>query len=218
MYEPGGKPARVLAWLALELVQGVVRADQEEHVVFLEHDVGEVTDLGGRFLRVADGDDLHAVLVGDVQVLQGLADEVLGAYDLDDAEAFHERQEVEHVWAVQAFGECNGRVAFRVENVGDAELLEDARVGGAARLRDDVLDAEFLQVQHGEEARFQVFADTDDDGVRLGKRDARELLLAGGVGDHGLRDGAGDVLHLFGVVVHHEHVVAETGHGLQQPR
>ena len=179
------------------------------HVVFLEHDVGEVTDLGSRFLRVADGDDLHPVLVGDVQVLQRLADEVLGANHFHDAEAFHERQEVEHVRAVQAFGKCDGAVAFRVEDIRDAELLEDARVGGATGLRDDVLDAEFLQVQHGEEACFQVLANTDDDGVRLLQRDACELLLAGGVGDHGLRYGARDVLHLFGMVVHHEHVVPE---------
>lgn len=188
--------------LAFEFVKSTVWANQEEHVVFLEDDVGEVADFRCRFLRVADGNDLYAVLVRDVQVLQGLAYEFLRAYDFHDAEAFHERQEVEHVRAVQAFGKGDGRVAFRVENIRDAELFQNARVGGATGFRDDVLDAELLEVQDSEEARFQVFADADDNGVRLLERDARELLLAGTVGDHGLRNRAGDVLHFFGMVVY----------------
>lgn len=188
--------------LAFEFIQCVVWPDKEEYIVFLEDDVCKVTDFRSRFLRIADGDDLHAVLVRDVQVLKGLADEFFWADDFHDAEAFHEWQEVEHVWTVQAFGKGNGRVSFRVEYVRDSQLFEDARVGGATGLRDDVLDAEFLEVQNREEASFQVFADADDDGVRLLERNARELFFAGAVGDHGLRNRAGNILHFFGVVIY----------------
>ena len=75
-------------------------------------------------------------------------------------------------------------------------------MGGTARFRDDVPDPEFLQVQDGEERRFEVLADADDDAIGFCQRgDGSELLFAGAVGDNGLRDHACDVLDFFGMRV-----------------
>ena len=135
----------------------------------MQDDIGDVTDLGRGFLRVADGDDLHAVFMRKRQSLQCLADKVLGTDKFHDGVAFHEREEIDHVRTVEAFGKAYGGIALRMEDVGDAELFQDARVFGTARLCDDVLDPEFLQVQDGEEGCFQVAADADDDAIRLGQ-------------------------------------------------
>ena len=85
-----------------------------------------------------------------------------------------------------------------------------ARVGGAARFRDDMLHSEFLQVEDGEERCFEVLPDADDDAVRLGqRRDGGKLLFAGTVSDDGLRDHACDVLDFFGMRVDDHDVMTE---------
>ncbi len=149
--------------------------------------------------------------MGQAQVLQALAQELFGADHLDDGEAFHEGEEVQHVGAVQAFGQGNGAVAFRVEDVGDAQAFQDAGVGGATGLGDDVLHAQFLQVQHRKEACFQVLADADDDAVRLLQGDGGKLLFAGAVCNHSLGNGTGNVLDLFRVVVDDHDVMTQGG-------
>ena len=157
----------------------------------MQDDVCNVTDFGRGLLRVADGDDLDAVFVRERQRLQGLSDEHLRTDEFYDGVAFHEREKIDHVRAVEAFGKAYGGIAFRVEDVRDAQFFQNARVCGTARLRDDVLDSEFLQVQDGEERRFEILADADDDAVRLcERRDGSELLFSGAVGDDGLRDHA----------------------------
>ena len=161
-------------------------------------------------MRVADGDNLHAVFVRERQSLQRFTDKVLGADDFYDGVAFHEREEVDHVRTVEAFGKAYGGIAFRVENVRDAELFQNARVFGAARLCDDVLYAQFLQVQDGEEGGFQIITDADDDAIRLGqRRDGGELLFTGTVGDNSLRDHACEVLDLFGMRVDDHDVMTQ---------
>ena len=145
------------------------------------------------------------------EVLQGLAEEAFGACDFDDGEAFHERQVVEHVRAVEPFRERDGHVAFGMEDVRHAELFEDNRMGGTTGLRDDVLDAQFLEVEDRQERCLQVFTDTADDAVHLGKRQRLELLLAGAVGNDRLRHLVRDILDLFGARVHDHHVVSECG-------
>ena len=154
-------------FLTLQFIEGLVWANEEQHVVFLQDDIGDVTDFGRGFLRVADGDNLHAVFVRERERFQRLADKVLGADNFDDGVAFHEREKIDHVRAVEAFGEAYGGIAFRVENVRDAEFFKNARVGGTARFRDDVLDSEFLQVEDSEERSFEVLPDADDDAVCL---------------------------------------------------
>jgi len=89
--------------------------------------------------------------------------------------------------------------------------FEDARVGCAAGLGYDVLDAQLFEVQNGEERGFEVLANANNDAIGLLQRDGSQLFFAGAVGDHGLRDAARDVLHFFGVVIDDHHVVAEAG-------
>ena len=80
---------------------------------------------------------------------------------------------------------------------------------GTGTLGDDMLDAEFFQVQNGEERSFEVCADAADDRVDLRHRKRCELLLAGCVGDNCMGDVRGDVLHFVRRVVYSEHFTAE---------
>ena len=176
----------------------------------MQDDIGDVTNLGGGLLRVTDGNNLHSVLVRKRQGFQSLSDKVLGADELHDGVALHEREKIDHVRAVEAFGEAYGGIAFRVENVRDAELFEDACVCGTARLRDDVLDSQFLEVQDGEERGFKILANADDNAIGFGqRRDGCKLLFAGAVGNDCLRDHACDVLDLFGMRVDDHDVMTQ---------
>ena len=81
----------------------------------------------------------------------------------------------------------------------------------ATGLGDNVLDAQFLEVQDREERGLQVFANTADDAVHLGKRERLQLLFAGTVGNDCLGHLVRNILDFFGARVYDHHIVSECG-------
>src|SRR6056297_1603591 len=184
------RPKRDLIALPKECLQAVAEVpqripptEQQELVVGFKN--GIVVLSGQVFVAAHDADDPDVFVIGESQLRQTFALEIVRYRKVDQVVAFAQAEVIAHQRIVQHLRDVLADLLFRMDDAGSAQAIQDLVVSRVDRLGPDGLHTEQLDVHGAKHVGFEIVTDRDHGNVVLVHTGFTQRFLIADIGDDG---------------------------------